>query len=276
MYYHVAIARDWRACGSQLSVAQSYPSPSDISIRANPMKASIELYDYDNIYRHIYRRAVQTTPILSWSLEETSYVLCQAMDNSPLAKLPAELRSQIYDLALRKERVILRTNDWAIDIHCLSYWNGITQTCRRLREESHALLFSLHRWHVTLKVSQLENFCAFLHAVGPRALDGILSLTFTIEDILPCPGVSLRCSQTVKLLGYSNRTHQSGDSLNETKEGRPRYGAPDLQVIDFYAIRAKGVETRVFETLREIGLEVKGRGSTWYGGLGPTWYIWLP
>lgn len=60
------------------------------------------------------------------------------MENSPLRRLPPELRNRIYELAFRH----LSRPGACSCIEHISEINDITRTCREIRSETHAMLFA--------------------------------------------------------------------------------------------------------------------------------------
>lgn len=173
------------------------------------------------------------------------------MDKSQLARLSPELRNHIYELCLRD-------NQGSIQICDVGEYNQLTQTCRQVRSETQVLFYTLNDFHTAVRNDQLERFCTFLQAIGPDVLSQVRALHFRIIEMLPCPGVPLQCSHWIEIRGMGSETMalREGEGERDTK----------------YSIRPQGVETVVFDTLVDMGLVVMGRGSTWYGSKGPTWY----
>ena len=86
------------------------------------------------------------------------------MDHSPLGKLPAELRNKIYELTLRSEEDICLTQRPETNISLRRYQQqvpacdessrayvpnllALTQTCKRLRAESHIIFFNINSFY---------------------------------------------------------------------------------------------------------------------------------
>lgn len=81
------------------------------------------------------------------------------MDNSPLAKLPPELRNNIYELALHSLEPIVTYYDKHSTGFCNPYINrvhvlALPATCKQLRAETLNLLYSL--------LSVEVNYCPYL------------------------------------------------------------------------------------------------------------------
>ena len=75
------------------------------------------------------------------------------MDNSPLAKLPAELRNEIARLALEQES--------PLDLGLIRRDNGLTQTCKQLRGETRPMFWALNRFELrvgTTKSTMIKDW----------------------------------------------------------------------------------------------------------------------
>ena len=168
------------------------------------------------------------------------------MENSTFAKLSPELRNQIYELVLSSNRATL-------ELHDIKAYNGLSQTCRQIRNESQPMLYGLNNFAFTTSNRKLEKFCAFLRAVGPAVIPQIRSLRLLIIERVPCRGAPLQCSQNIEIRG------------TETAEVKLESAAK------YHAIRPTGVEAVIYETLVKMGLQARARGSTWYTTA--TWYV---
>ena len=168
------------------------------------------------------------------------------MDKSPFAKLSPELRNQVYELVLQSNRATLELRD-------MKTYNGLTQTCRQIRAESQPMLYAQNKFAFTTSNTQLAKFCAFLEAVGPAIIPQIRSLRLLIIQRVPCRGAPLQCSQNIEIRGA------------DTEEVKPE------STVKYHAISPSGVEAVLYETLVKMGLQVRGRGSTWYTTA--TWYV---
>ena len=169
------------------------------------------------------------------------------MENSSFAKLSPELRNHIYELVLRSNRASLELRD-------IKAYSGLSQTCRQIRFESHAMLFALNNFSFTTSNSRLDEFCAFLRAVGPAVIPQIRSLRLLIIERVPCPGTPLQCSQNIELCGVESAGIKLGSEAERYREIRPT-----------------GVEAVVYHTLVGMGLQARARGSTWYAT--NTWFV---
>lgn len=168
------------------------------------------------------------------------------MERSPFAKLSPELRNQIYELVLRSNRATLELRD-------IKTYNGLTQTCRQIRAESQPMLYAQNKFAFTTSNTKLEKFSAFLEAIGAEIIPQIRSLRLLIIQRVPCRGEPLQCSQNIEIRGAETA------EVKLEKAGK------------YHGIRPSGVEAVLYETLVKMGLQVRGRGSTWYTTA--TWYV---
>lgn len=152
----------------------------------------------------------------------------------------------VYELVLRSSRATLELRD-------IKTYNGLTQTCRQIRAESQPILYAQNNFAFTISNTRLAKFCAFLEAVGAEIIPQIRSLRLLIIQRVPCRGEPLQCSQNIQICGA------------ETQEVKLHSTAK------YHAIRPSGVEAVLYETLVNMGLQVRGRGSTWYTTA--TWYV---
>ncbi|EME79161.1 uncharacterized protein MYCFIDRAFT_79718 [Pseudocercospora fijiensis CIRAD86] len=72
------------------------------------------------------------------------------MDSSPLAKLSAELRNEIYELALSFEDTITVTGTSASsDLECsIGHPTALIQTCRQIRSEATRMFYANNTFHI--------------------------------------------------------------------------------------------------------------------------------
>lgn len=84
------------------------------------------------------------------------------MDNSPLGRLPPELRNHIAELSLTHDGYL-----WVDELHKT---NGLTRTCRQMRTETHLLFL---RSNTLVDDSDDNSMCAWLNALGAEAIGSI-------------------------------------------------------------------------------------------------------
>ncbi|KAK3719148.1 hypothetical protein LTR37_004712 [Vermiconidia calcicola] len=123
------------------------------------------------------------------------------MDNSPLAKLPAELRNRIYLLALRNEQPIIvvvrsggRPQEAYRRLYELRTPQALTLTCKQIRNESINMFYSANAFDIRTSTKQaalcLTRFCSMIRETDMKALRSITlsALTFkagwNTEDFL--------------------------------------------------------------------------------------------
>lgn len=168
------------------------------------------------------------------------------MEGSLFAKLPPELRTQIWELVLRSNRATLEIRD--IKKHI-----SLTQTCRQIRQESQPI-FASNNFAFTTWSTKLDKFCDFLQAIGPTVIPQIRSLRLLIIQRVPCRGAPLQCSQNIEIRGT-----ESADAMQLQGPGK------------YHGIRPTGVEATIYETLMKMGLQARAKGSTWYTTA--VWYV---
>lgn len=208
---------------------------------------SLRLHHTDHRRRHNRRRL--DLPGQARSINTVLTVassVSRSMESSPFAKLSPELRNEIYELALRSNRTTLELRD-------MKNYNGLTQTCRQIRTECQAMLYALNNFAFTTSNRRLAKFCAFLEALGPTVIPQLRSLRLLIIERVPCRGAPLQCSQNIEICG------------SETAEVKLELTAK------YHPINPRGVEAVLYETLVKMGVQVRGRGSTWYTTA--TWYV---
>lgn len=87
------------------------------------------------------------------------------MDDSPLNRLPAELRNRIYELVFDKHDVIP-----TVPLRKLSKYNGLTRTCRQIRKETHGMFFALNKFELKLTFTKgpkyIPRLCTLLRTLG--------------------------------------------------------------------------------------------------------------
>ncbi|KAK5132401.1 hypothetical protein LTR08_009084 [Meristemomyces frigidus] len=131
------------------------------------------------------------------------------MDNSPLARLPAELRNDIYTLALTQPGRIHFPDDLPTTCRCLTTpyiatdegWEiaplspnatALARTCRQIREESTELFYAENVFEFELpwakesvkgKILVLQNMRKFIVAIGAKNARAVSSITVRFEDI---------------------------------------------------------------------------------------------
>lgn len=83
------------------------------------------------------------------------------MDCSPLNRLPAELRNEIYELVLTAPgpiftRYSYKDDNWICDMR-FKYGNllAITQTCKRIHTECEGVFFSLNTFEITTMPNEI-------------------------------------------------------------------------------------------------------------------------
>lgn len=86
------------------------------------------------------------------------------MDNSPLGKLPGELRTQICECVLYQPGGIRIASDSRIPDNFLA----ITSTCRQARNESSAIPFSINTFHVVPDFKSKKIGRSHVKALCPR------------------------------------------------------------------------------------------------------------
>lgn len=95
------------------------------------------------------------------------------MDNSPLARLPAELRNDIYELALRQEEPVIIDG---CDKHAAVIpprAMGITQTRKDIRAETAGVFYALNTFTVRHPTS---SFAGFLDSIGQSSTKAMRSI----------------------------------------------------------------------------------------------------
>lgn len=95
------------------------------------------------------------------------------MDNSPLGRLPAELRNRISELSL--------TCHGGVYIDKVYEVNGLTSTCRQMRREAHLLFFRISEFIMfggyTNGILDLATLPAQFRALGVEVVSQIPRLT---------------------------------------------------------------------------------------------------
>jgi len=83
------------------------------------------------------------------------------MDNSPLARLPSELRNRVYELALTVQM------DYPIYLRDIDLHIGLTRTCRQARNESRPMFYAFNRFEISLVDQQrATKLCRFLRLLS--------------------------------------------------------------------------------------------------------------
>lgn len=114
------------------------------------------------------------------------------MDESPLAKLPPELRNRIYELALRQENPVrLHWTIWPEEkVHHMDATRStptilaLTKTCRQIRQESNKLFYAVNRFIVDCRRMEL---CSTLMDVLVQQLgkDNVVLAESIVLDTYP-------------------------------------------------------------------------------------------
>ncbi|KAK4546294.1 hypothetical protein LTR36_001971 [Oleoguttula mirabilis] len=106
------------------------------------------------------------------------------MDNSPLARLPAELRNYIYKVAVKSDRPVkIRLDSKNKQLKMVTYGRvlALTETCRRLRDESLGLFYASNHVSITLRPDRLFADAAHPPGVGPEE-EGVLGALRKFSD----------------------------------------------------------------------------------------------
>ncbi|KAI6804802.1 hypothetical protein KC332_g14583 [Hortaea werneckii] len=109
------------------------------------------------------------------------------MDASPLAKLPAELRNNIYhNVLLQEDNIKLSfqpagNNQKSRVVLCTRRQNeflALTLTCKALRRETHELFFAMNSFEIDANVSNVSNARSGTASMPIlRFLDGVTTLS---------------------------------------------------------------------------------------------------
>ena len=97
------------------------------------------------------------------------------MEDSPLQRLPPELRNHIFKLAL--------TADRPIKLEDLHEKTALIRTCKQIRQEGSAIFYMCNRFSfifVQDTEDAVAKLCVFLRRLGPKILQHIGSLRVVI------------------------------------------------------------------------------------------------
>jgi len=129
------------------------------------------------------------------------------MENSPLARLPGELRTQIYELVLALSHPIeITVHHESSTAQASGAPLALTSTCRTIREQTLKLFYStnnfilrtkclylLHRGHDDYNNAWISPLFEWIHSIGSDKLEpmGDLTLDMDCTEILDLEGDSL-------------------------------------------------------------------------------------
>ena len=100
------------------------------------------------------------------------------MDSSTFARLPPELRSQIFTLALRYK-------PGPVDLADISNYNQLTTTCRQIRHETDSILYTLNSFTLSIKRAHKDRLCTFLKRLGAETVSQLPNLHFRVTAMNP-------------------------------------------------------------------------------------------
>lgn len=115
------------------------------------------------------------------------------MENSPLAKLPAELRNNIWELALRADKPVEVTGDYYIEappvdfklapnqVQEMAKALALTQTCRQIHSECILLFFHVNTFEFDSTMFPSSIFPDLRRKIGNASLSAISSVIITIR-----------------------------------------------------------------------------------------------
>lgn len=120
------------------------------------------------------------------------------METSPLARLSAELRNQIWTYALyQPDGVYLACPKGQSRLSCKGRWIALIKTCRQINTESSLLLYNINKFTFCFTgIGLLDCFPVsnphandWLRALGPTKASAIAELSFDVGgfSILPWP-----------------------------------------------------------------------------------------
>ncbi|KAK5116315.1 hypothetical protein LTR85_009287 [Meristemomyces frigidus] len=120
------------------------------------------------------------------------------MDGSPFARLPPELRNQIYEPALTLGQPITTlwwpTSDNFLSVRSsgLHHPFALAQTCRAMRSESSALCYNLNAFELRVLDTTATGYehavRTFLSTIGPANAAALRTLAIDVGDWTVCRG----------------------------------------------------------------------------------------
>lgn len=98
------------------------------------------------------------------------------MENSPFARLPGELRNDVYELVLGEIT--------SIDVRTFKKATGLIQTCRQIRQEARAMMLYRAKYLMLDAVSTAEakRACNFLDAMGFDIISHLPAIFFVVDS----------------------------------------------------------------------------------------------
>lgn len=145
--------------------------------------------------------------------------ICRIMENSPFAKLPAELRNNVWELALRADKPVQITGDFHIvlpPVDCklapsqvqeMAKILALTQTCRQIHSECALLFFHFNTFEFdsTCTTFPGSSFPDFRRKIGKASFSAISSANITTR---------IRFSHVSKWsFQFCNKTSQAVDCV---------------------------------------------------------------
>lgn len=131
--------------------------------------------------------------------------------DSPLLRLPAELRNRIYHLSVVEESPIkayYAPFNRHMD-HVTFFEPAVSGSNRQLREETLPIFYGENIFHVR----DDEQMSKLLHALGSDRVGMLRRLhAYTIHDCLPCDGEDPRGAEYVRWLGVREREMRAGEN----------------------------------------------------------------
>ena len=122
------------------------------------------------------------------------------MESSPLGRLPAEIRNDIYELVLQQYLTVLLFANTDEDIAAKSTVNvrplvALTETCKAVRSESLQIFYSINDFHFALgnlcgvpvgvKVTKAAEFSQWLAKLSTHKLESLRQVELNIGLFVP-------------------------------------------------------------------------------------------
>lgn len=111
------------------------------------------------------------------------------MENSPLARLPSEIRNLIYEDVLRRNRCDITLDDeGGAHLECAEQALAITQTCKVIRRETRSTFFAINRFDFHEPRADLlaTRFLYAMTCLGPENVQAVRQVKITTDLFLPC------------------------------------------------------------------------------------------